>query len=243
MMPKLLAEYIIDQAEKSPDICAGIALLGDVIDAPAYHAEPQTEWTDGQKRNGIRVTWPAEAQSVLVLGLAHPETHPQLDWWARKNTEGNRQLMRISESFQKWLHEAHHTIATPLPYHLEKGGLFLKDAAVLAGLGIIGNSNLLLHPEWGSRIRLRAILINATLEPSKRLKDFAPCDDCDNRCHTACPQNAFAQGCYSRPECIAQMNIDIQNSAPQKDQNSSGPAVMTTRYCRACELVCPAGTY
>ena len=50
--------------------------------------------------------------------------------------------------------------AYPLPYHVKKGGLFLKDAAVLSGLGIIGKNNLLLHPAWGPRIRLRSILMD-----------------------------------------------------------------------------------
>ena len=240
-MSDFLPEQIIDRAELSPGICAGIARLGAVLDAPAYHAEPTGDWVSKQKKAGNGVAWPAEAKSVLVLGLAHPADRPQLDWWSRKNTEGNRQLIRISESLQRWLSSAHQIVATPLPYHLENGGLFLKDAAVLAGLGIIGNSNLLLHREWGPRIRLRALLINTALQPSKQLDDFAPCDDCDNRCHNACPQDAFSQGSYFRPACIAQMNIDIQNSAAQKSIDSSGQSVMTTRYCRACELICPAG--
>jgi epoxyqueuosine reductase len=36
----------------------------------------------------------------------------------------------------------------PLPYKVEEGGMFLKDAATLAGLGIIGKNNLLITPEF-----------------------------------------------------------------------------------------------
>jgi epoxyqueuosine reductase len=240
-MADSLSNHIIAQAERSPGIRAGIARLADVLEAPAYQIDSAGAGVSRQTPSGSGVTWPAEAKSVLVLGLAHPASRPQLDWWARQNTQGNRRLINISESFRKWLAETHRSVATPLPYHLENGGLFLKDAAVLAGLGIIGNSNLMLHPEWGPRIRLRAVLINEDLPPSKRVADFAPCDDCDNRCHRACPQNAFAQGRYSRPKCAVQMQIDMQNSTPEKQIGKDGVAVMTTKYCRACELACPAG--
>jgi epoxyqueuosine reductase len=36
----------------------------------------------------------------------------------------------------------------PLQYKVEEAGMFLKDAATLAGLGIIGKNNLLITPEF-----------------------------------------------------------------------------------------------
>ncbi|OEU84203.1 MAG: hypothetical protein BA873_15555 [Desulfobulbaceae bacterium C00003063] len=67
---------------------------------------------------------------------------------------------------KKWLRKEHSLDSQPLPYNVEKGGLFLKDAAVISGLGIIGQNNLLFHPEWGSRIRLCSILIEGDLQPT-----------------------------------------------------------------------------
>ena len=45
--------------------------------------------------------------------------------------------------------------ALSLPYQIEFGGTFLKDSAVLAGLGVIGKHNLLVTPEFGSDLRLQ----------------------------------------------------------------------------------------
>ena len=53
-----------------------------------------------------------------------------------------------------------------LHYYVEKGGVFLKDAAVLAGLGCIGNNNMLVTQSYGPRIRLRALFLNVELEPT-----------------------------------------------------------------------------
>jgi len=37
--------------------------------------------------------------------------------------------------------------ACPLPYRVEQGGILLKDAAVLAGLGVTGKNNLVITPQ------------------------------------------------------------------------------------------------
>ena len=75
-------------------------------------------------------------------------------------------------------------------YHVEKGGIFLKDAAVIAGLGCIGKNNILVTPDYGPRIRLRAMLPDEEISPTGS-NDFDPCSGCDAPCRQACPQNAF----------------------------------------------------
>jgi epoxyqueuosine reductase len=185
--------------------------------------------------------WPPEARSVLVLGLCHPKKDPRLDWWDRGNTNGNRRLMEISESVKQWLRKEHNLGAYPLPYHVEWGGLFLKDAAVLAGLGIIGKGNLLLHPEWGPRIRLRSLLIEGDLRSNTPIEGFFPCETCDTLCQKVCPRNAFSSGAYHRPSCIAQMDADAANKAPGGEIDEKGKPILVIKYCRACELACPVG--
>ncbi len=110
----------------------------------------------------------------------------------------------------------------PLPYNVEKGGLFLKDAAVISGLGIIGQNNLLFHPEWGSRIRLCSILIEGGLQPTEMLEGFSPCETCDYIYQKACPVNAFPNGKYSRPIYRRQMNANVENKISDGEINENG---------------------
>ncbi|MEA3231699.1 MAG: hypothetical protein U9Q05_08095 [Thermodesulfobacteriota bacterium] len=59
-----------------------------------------------------------------------------------------------------WLEKEKGITAEKLPYHIESGGIFLKDAAALAGLGCIGKNNMLVLMKYGPRVRLRALLLN-----------------------------------------------------------------------------------
>jgi epoxyqueuosine reductase len=170
-----LTAKIISRSESYGGIRAGIVRLEDVLNGPSYQDNPEGPAITTQLDDVEGFAWPAKAQTVLALGLYHPEKDPRLDWWEQGDTLGNRRLRETSEFLKQWLQEEYHLNAYPLPYDSEKGGLFLKDAAVLAGMGIIGRSNLFLHPEWGPRIRLRSILLEGELPTTEALDGFAPC--------------------------------------------------------------------
>jgi epoxyqueuosine reductase len=180
----------------------------------------------------------AERASLLVLALEHPESEPELDWWAEDTggTEGNRRLIAISEQLKHFLATLD-VAAFPLPYHPWKGGVLLKDAAVLAGLGCIGDNNLLVTPQYGTRVRLRAILLDLQTEREPG-PAFAPCTACNHPCWQACPQRAFALGAYEKAPCARQMELDEANAAARARAQGSPTSIP---YCRACELACPVG--
>jgi epoxyqueuosine reductase len=236
MTATALRQKIMAKAESFPGIKAGITHLANVLSSPSYHAVSENMPVDNSD-----TAWSPDAQSVLVLGLHHPENDPHLDWWRRGNTAGNRRFIEISLALKQWLWGEYRIAAHPLPYHVEKGGLFLKDAAVAAGLGIIGRNNLLIHPQWGTRIRLRAILINEDPATSKPLEAFAPCETCRQPCHAACPQQAFSTGVYSRSKCTIQMTADERHKEPGQETDGRGKSFPVVKYCRACELACPVG--
>ncbi|MCP4613726.1 MAG: hypothetical protein GY845_33985 [Planctomycetes bacterium] len=177
---------------------------------------------------------PPDSKALIVLALAHPKSNPELDWWdGNKGTSGNRELIRISNELSDWLKEQFDITAHDLPYHVENGGIFLKDAAVLAGLGCIGKNNLLITPDFGPRVRLRALAIDFLPEVTGPIK-FDPCVECDSPCQQACPQNAFQSSSYNRPLCTEQMETDKANA------ETDSPTICI-KYCRACELACPYG--
>ena len=236
-----LTTEVISQAESYGGIQAGIVRLEDVLKGPSYQATPEGPRSTHLLDDAQIVDWPTEAQTVLVLGLNHPEKDPRLDYGERGDTWGNRRLREISELLKQWLREKYDLATQPLPYHVERGGLFLKDAAVLSGIGIIGRNNLLLHPEWGPRIRLRSILLEGDFQTTEALEGFSPCETCEVFCQKACPMNAFPQAKYSRPICLKRINADVENKVPDGEIGENGKRNLVIKYCRACELSCPVG--
>ncbi len=69
------------------------------------------------------------------------------------------------------------------------GDLSLRHAAVAAGLGVFGRHNLVIHPEFGSRIIFSAILTQLPL-PSDPQVQGELCSRC-NLCVEACPAKAL----------------------------------------------------
>lgn len=218
---KEIVSQVIQRAKAFGTSLAGIASTVSLRDSPSNKIYGPVEW-------------PKEARSVLVLALVHDASEPELDWWDSKKggTPGNRQLIRMAKSLNKCLKEKFNIRVWPLPYHVEKGGIFLKDAAALAGLGIIGKNNLLVTPGYGPRVRLRALFLDVELESTGPI-DFNPCEACTHMpCRRACPREAFGDGTYSRVLCNERMQTD---EADKVEEDS----VICVKYCRACELVCP----
>lgn len=235
----LAAEELLAKAQGFADMRAGIADVAAVLEAPSYRARGPGVWRDSHQEKAVR--WLPKAGSLLVLAMHHPQDQPGLDWFERGDTAGNRRMQEALQRLATWLLLAHRIHAQPLPYQPARGGVFLKDAAVLAGLGVVGRNNLLLHPQWGPRLRLRAVLIQEHLPPSPRLEDFQPCRDCDLPCRTACPQDAFGPGRYQRPACLPRLEHDRAHPLDSGQSDAQGEPVLVTHWCRACEFACPVG--
>jgi epoxyqueuosine reductase len=216
-----------------------------------------------------RVAWPERARCVLVIAVEHPADRPEMDWWfGRSDPPGNRILADVVQRLCDWIPEAFGIQTFHLPYHIERGGAYLKDAAVVAGLGCIGRNNLLVTREHGPRIRLRALTLDADLPSTGPLPftgslGFDPCEECDAPCLRACPQGAFDQqiydpasrgprrlperlpgrtGHFSRAACNIQMEADIRNAVERSRSADGTDRVKIIKYCRVCELSCPVGS-
>lgn len=264
-----VAQRIIGAALDAGATCAGIANIADLKKLPSYVMMPKRPHVDrvGQMEyetglpEGV-VAWPRGAKSVLVTAYFHPADKDYLDWWVDgKNPPGNHILIQIGKKVAAYIAENLPEIETvPLKYHVEKGGIWVKDAAVMAGIGAIGRNNLLVTPEYGPRVRLRAMALSADL-PSTGPLDWDPCEGCPDYCRTSCPQNAFAEvawkpeqfdgleklpgrdGRYDMTACDRQMKIDEANKREGEFEIPQyGEAHEIMPYCRRCELSCPVGT-
>lgn len=243
-----IEKAIVAKAKELGASLAGIACIEDLKASRSYEIysqEPFYETYDLNSPNYFKfkgVKWCEAHKSVLVWALSHPESEPALDWWSMKVpgfTPGNGIMRMQSKKLRIWLEEEFGIKAYSLPYQIEFGGAFLKDSGHLAGIGVIGRNNLLVTPEFGTRVRLRGMFIEAELEPTGPL-DFDPCTGCDRPCHRACPRNAFRSGSYERALCRKEndrRDADcemIEGSVMGIDEPSE-----VVKPCRFCELACP----
>jgi epoxyqueuosine reductase len=259
-----ISGQIVARAKSLGASLAGIADAGLLKQSPSHIIYPRMEQNlgvgAGETLEDIepgQIVWPPNAKAVVVIAVEHKKDEPQLDWWdGQAGTRGNRILIQINDNLSAWIQEKFGIKTHRLPYYVEKGGIFLKDAAVMAGLGCIGKNNLLVTPEFGPRIRLRAMILEAEVEPTGPVQ-FDPCDGCSEPCRHACPQNAFSDtvfssvemgmltlpgrnGSYSRTTCNIQMETDIADaeSLPAEGPEGAGKRI---KYCRRCEFACIAG--
>lgn len=203
---------------------------------------------------------PTWAETLLIIALYHPEDKPALDYFRSSSSggsEGNLQLIRINNKVIRWLEEKKAMKSRQIPYGIDKGGIGLKDAAVLAGLGVIGKNNMLITPQYGPRVRLRALALQVKLSETGPL-DFDPCSTCDMPCRQTCPRKALdnkifdpidygmlelpaREGVYDRDACALESDKRIypDESIPQKGEVESGDLISVS--CRACEFACPVG--
>lgn len=258
-----LVDRIIEKAVEFGADLAGTAAVKSLKASPSHWVNPRIPAYSGvgtreggKLQGGAGAEWPEGAASAVVIAMSHPEDAPELDWWdGLKGTPGNRQLMRINKKLSEWLRAEMGMQTWPLPYHVEKGGIFLKDAAVAAGIGVVGRNNLLVTYRFGPQVRLRCLLVDADL-PATGPAAVDPCDDCPAPCRDACPQDAFAErvytdetlgphlpgrdGHYSRQRCNQRMEADIEKAEPMP-ATEDREAYKLIKYCRACELACIAG--
>ncbi|WOF16016.1 hypothetical protein F1737_04510 [Methanoplanus sp. FWC-SCC4] len=177
--------------------------------------------------------------SIMVLGLYHDPDCPEMDLWEEgRSTKGDRMLHRMTKELCRWLKDVHGIDAHDIPYQVHNAGIYLKDAAILAGLGCIGKNNLVIVRGYGPKIRFRALWADLkTPEPSiQQQPNF--CDVCSAPCHVNCPMNAFFDGKYHREKCLKR--IDVNKKTAYKNSLETGSKKQID-HCRICELVCPGG--
>ena len=245
---KKIENIIVAKAKELGASVAGIARIDDLRASKSYEIYAKFPFYEEYGRNHPNyfkfkgVEWSEAHKSVLVWALAHPVSEPALDWWSMKVpgfTPGNRVMRTQSRKLRIWLGEELGISALSLPYQIEFGGALLKDSAHLAGLGVIGRNNLLVTPEFGTRVRLRGIFMEAELEPTGPL-DFDPCKGCDRPCHRVCPRNAFRSGAFERALCMK------ENDKREADVEIVDGSIMgieepseVSKPCRFCEFACP----
>lgn len=175
------------------------------------------------------------ARSVIVLAVAHSigaARAPDIKLWTRNKMETSRLLDRTAEKVSRRL-ESRGFLSLPIsadkPVEIHKrdpntgkrfshtrvvGHLSLKHAAVSAGMGQIGRSNLLLTRELGPHQRLGGIVTEAALKPDpRRVQDL--CIEGCRKCEEACPVGALKGGNYDVDPCFNYWSLGLERMRPR----------------------------
>jgi epoxyqueuosine reductase QueG len=154
------------------------------------------------------------------------------------------------------------------PMELHKDRMVLADfsqrhAAVAAGMGVFGRHNLVIHPRFGTRIGLTALITDLELAPDARIEQDL-CIHCD-LCVKNCPGGALdEQGKTEIARCIKHsqpygLRSDIgfwqkfAGSSPEKQKQMFGEekywriqqahSIGMQYYCFNCMKACPVGLH
>ncbi len=159
----------------------------------------------------------SDTESLLILGL---ESTPERDLDEFGRADGQTQMYGFEKHIKPRLEsllgfiQASGFSAEPIGRcgYPRKGEVNLKDKAISAGLGKRGKSTVILHPDYGTRLRFSAIRIGAVLEPtissSPPPEDESPfCDGC-SICIDICP--VYALEPYRMPDtsiCLSNTSL------------------------------------
>lgn len=128
--------------------------------------------------------------------------------------------------------------AEPLTFEDSLALMDLKQAAVRAGLGVIGLNNLVVTREYGPRIRFGAVYTAAPLSPDAPLHEYY-CSSC-TLCWGACPDRALGPNGLDRSRCRAEFD-PTPEMARLQEQEEKHPSPATRLQCIRCLVSCPIG--
>ena len=220
-MESQIKEFILNLGA---DVC-GIANINRFADAPAgFH--PKDIF--------------ASCKSVIVFGIALPKGLTKVESrliYGHFNYKVCPEVDLIAFKAAKEIERVHGGYAVPLPSDgpyeywdaekLEGRGLIsMKHAAVLAGIGTLGKSTLLLNEKYGNLLTLGAILTELDLvsDPFAESICIKDCSLCIKNCPSQALNGQIANQGQCRPNTYG--------------TNARG---FDTVNCNKCRVVCPMG--
>lgn len=169
------------------------------------------------------------SKSVIIIGIYLYDLI--LDAWS-KNEKKDRSYHFADSILVNQCHQIKSFLAKKgfkskiIPY---EPGLYLKDAAALAGIGPIGKNNLIITKKFGSQVRLRALVTETELTYGTPIYESAYCKNC-NICLVSCPSGALEGGKYNKDLC---RNYCLANLKHLSEK--------TVIWCNKCIESCPVG--
>ena len=223
------------------------------------------------------------AGSVIVMAVSHSlgaVYAPDLKLWTRNKMQTSRLLDRVAEKVGRYLERGGFLslpVSADKPVEIHKrdpetgkelkhtkvlGQLSLKHAAISAGLGAMGRSNLLITEQFGPHVRLGAIITEMPLEPDVP-NEHDPCPAGCRECERACPVGALKDSGYIVDPCFHYWTWGFEKVPPKRLRDWPGYMKMLLKHnrerdfmvefgqtmitdvdnCIACMKACPMGTH
>lgn len=176
---------------------SGISAFGSgyIEDLRTHFDALSSEQTD-RLSHGISIG--ARVSDAVLKGITTGPTRHYLHHYRMLNLLLDQTALKLSLAIQETGYSA-----LPIPasqiidWEKQTAHLSHKMIALRAGIGWIGKNNLLVHPEFGSKIRLATVLTDMPLDTDKRLEKVGPTrsQDCGNcsKCIEVCPVSAIGE--------------------------------------------------
>ncbi len=163
-----------------------------------------------EKKYKYSVIAALKLSSAVLEEIADHPTKTYYHHYRMVNMALDQLALKVYRYLEKKGFSAYPVPASQLVDWEKQRGMFShKHAAVEAGLGWIGRSNLLVTPEFGSQVRLVSVLTDAPLEPGTRLiKDCGTC----RACIEVCPASAIAEDpeLFDHERCYSQLDTFVR---------------------------------
>lgn len=180
--------------------------------------------------HGISLAFPLPGQSLLGI-----EDRPTL-LYKHTYQQVNYLMDRVALMIALRLQEAEwRAVAIPASQIIDwerlRAHINHRQVAVHLGQGWYGRNNILVTPEWGSRVRLVTVLTDAAFDepgPWASEKERSGCGHCRD-CVAVCPAGAIHEG----PE-----DFDLAACAARTRENEKMRGI-GQRICGVCVRACP----
>lgn len=140
-------------------------------------------------------------------------------------------LRQLSERLEEYLKEQ--GLSVPFRGFADSSPLAERETALAAGLGVMGENGLLIHPEYGSYFFIGAFFLTARLMPNQKKQAAGKCLSC-GACQKACPTGAILDP--KRERCLSLIS-QKKNRTPEED------ALLEQAECKwgcdLCQNICP----
>jgi epoxyqueuosine reductase QueG len=162
--------------------------VGDIDDLRGNFEALPLEQTEGLKY-GISIA--VRVSDPVLKGIINWPTRHYLHHYKMLNQLLDQTALKLTIAIQEKGHNAMPIPASQIvDWKAQTAHLSHKMIALRAGTGWIGRNNLLVHPEYGSKIRIATVLTDMPLKTDEPVGNG--CGEC-KKCIPVCPVSAISE--------------------------------------------------